>query len=75
MCNRDQEIVMGMTENNTESKFFSNPLDIKQAGKQVDFSISTQTVESLKRRGEKAARQLNKKYDYVLSTSLSLADA
>jgi hypothetical protein len=64
-----------MTENNTETKFNSNPLEIKLAGKQIDFAINTTSQESLKRRGEKIARQLNRKYDFVLSTSLSLADA
>ena len=75
MCNKDQPIVIGMTESNTANKFFSNPQDIKQAGKVVDFSIQSQTVETLKRRGEKAPRALSKKYDFVLSTSLQLADA
>ena len=64
-----------MTENNTDQKFHSNPLEIKLAGKQIDFSISTASQETLKRRGEVKARELNRKYDFVLSTSLSLADA
>ena len=50
MCNKDQPIVVGITENNTANKFFSTPQDVKQAGKVADFAIQTQTVETLKRR-------------------------
>ena len=53
--------------------FYSNPLDIKQAGKLTDFHVKTEQAEMVAMRQRKLSH-LHRKYDFSMSTSLVLAD-
>mmetsp|Transcript_28502 Transcript_28502/g.38012 ORF Transcript_28502/g.38012 Transcript_28502/m.38012 type:complete len:240 (+) Transcript_28502:400-1119(+) len=54
--------------------FFSQALDIKQAGKLTDFSVKTESTEMMGSVQSSKIQHVLRKYDFQMNTSLALAD-